>query len=102
VLLREIRERGYEGGVSQLKAYPAYGAGNHRWHGGLKDLADEYGFRPRLCRPGLNTWFERRCVAQWHTIRHPEQRERTVAEVWEDERPHLMQPRHPSMASSRT
>ena len=41
--------------------------------------------------PALNTWLERRCVAQWHTIRHPEQRERTVAEVWEDERPHLMQ-----------
>ncbi len=29
----------------------AYGPGNHRWHAGLKDLADEYGFRPRLCRP---------------------------------------------------
>jgi transposase len=29
----------------------AYGAGNHRWHAGLKELADEYGFRPRLCRP---------------------------------------------------
>lgn len=28
-----------------------YGAGNHRWHAGLKDLAGEYGFRPRLCRP---------------------------------------------------
>jgi transposase len=41
--------------------------------------------------PALNTWLERRCVAQWHTIRHPEQRERTVAEVWEDERPLLMQ-----------
>jgi transposase len=39
----------------------------------------------------LNAWLERRCVAQWHSIRHPEQRERTVAEVWEDERSHLMQ-----------
>jgi hypothetical protein len=39
----------------------------------------------------LNTWLERRCVAQWHSIRHPEQRERTVAEVWDDEQPHLMQ-----------
>jgi transposase len=29
----------------------AYGPGNHRWHAGLKDLADKYGFRPRLCRP---------------------------------------------------
>lgn len=29
----------------------AYGPGQHRWHAGLKALADEYGFRPRLCRP---------------------------------------------------
>ena len=29
----------------------AYGPGHHRWHAGLKELADEYGFRPRLCRP---------------------------------------------------
>jgi transposase len=29
----------------------AYGLGQHRWHAGLKELADEYGFRPRLCRP---------------------------------------------------
>lgn len=29
----------------------AYGAGNHRWHPGLKALAEEYGFRARLCRP---------------------------------------------------
>jgi transposase len=29
----------------------AYGPGNHRWHAGLKELAEEYGFRPRLCRP---------------------------------------------------
>jgi transposase len=29
----------------------AYGEGKHRWHAGLKALADEYGFRPRLCRP---------------------------------------------------
>jgi len=39
----------------------------------------------------LNAWLERRCQAQWHSIRHPEQRERTVAEVWADERAHLMQ-----------
>jgi hypothetical protein len=39
----------------------------------------------------LNAWLERRCQAQWHTIRHPKQRERTVAEVWADERSHLMQ-----------
>ena len=29
----------------------AYGEGQHRWHAGLKALAEEYGFRPRLCRP---------------------------------------------------
>ena len=29
----------------------AYGIGQHRWHPGLKALAEEYGFRPRLCRP---------------------------------------------------
>jgi hypothetical protein len=39
----------------------------------------------------LNAWLERRCLAQWHSIRHPEQRERTIAEVWADERVHLMQ-----------
>ena len=39
----------------------------------------------------LNACLERRCQAQWHTIRHPEQRERTIAEVWAEERPHLMQ-----------
>jgi hypothetical protein len=39
----------------------------------------------------LNAWLERRCQAQRHSIRHPEQRERTIAEVWAEERPHLMQ-----------
>lgn len=29
----------------------AYGAGQHRWHPRLLALADEYGFRPRVCRP---------------------------------------------------
>jgi transposase len=29
----------------------AYGPGQHRWHSALKALAEEYGFRPRLCRP---------------------------------------------------
>lgn len=29
----------------------AYGEGQHRWHAALQALADEYGFRPRLCRP---------------------------------------------------
>ena len=38
----------------------------------------------------LNTWLERRCQALWQTVRHPEQPQRTVAEVWADEREHLM------------
>lgn len=29
----------------------AYGEGEHRWHAALKAVADEYGFRPKLCRP---------------------------------------------------
>ncbi|MCO5101339.1 MAG: IS21 family transposase [Burkholderiaceae bacterium] len=29
----------------------AYGAGHHRWNPALLELAEEYGFRPRLCRP---------------------------------------------------
>ncbi|MFM8535837.1 MAG: IS21 family transposase [Acidimicrobiia bacterium] len=29
----------------------AYGPGRHRWHDRLRDLAEEFGFRPRLCRP---------------------------------------------------
>jgi transposase len=29
----------------------AYGQGMHRWHPGLQMLAEEYGFRPKVCRP---------------------------------------------------
>lgn len=29
----------------------AYGESRHRWHPRLAALADEYGFRPRVCRP---------------------------------------------------
>jgi transposase len=29
----------------------AYGEGRHRWHSGMRDLASEYGFSPRVCRP---------------------------------------------------
>ena len=38
----------------------------------------------------LNTWLEQRCRALWHEIRHPEQSDRTIAEVYADERPALM------------
>ena len=33
----------------------------------------------------LNTWLEQRCQSLWHEIRHPEQSQRTVADVWADE-----------------
>ena len=46
---------------------------------------------PRFADLGaLNDWLERRCVALWSEIRHPEQSGRTIAEVWADEQPHLM------------
>ena len=38
----------------------------------------------------LNVWLEHRCIAQWSQIRHPEQPQRTIAEVWADEQAHLM------------
>ncbi len=38
----------------------------------------------------LNGWLEQRCIGLWGQIRHPEQPGRTVAEVWADERTHLM------------
>ncbi len=38
----------------------------------------------------LNTWLEQRCQALWHEIRHPEQTNRTIAEVYADEQPALM------------
>lgn len=44
---------------------------------------------PTLAAP--NTWLEAKCVALWQSIKHPERRDRTVAEVWTEERPLLMQ-----------
>jgi len=38
----------------------------------------------------LNAWLERRCIALWHELRHPEQSRRTIAEVWAEEQDHLM------------
>ena len=38
----------------------------------------------------LNDWLEERCQALWHGILHPEQSNRTVAEVFDDERAALM------------
>lgn len=37
----------------------------------------------------LNAWLEERCIALWHELKHPEQ-ERTIAEVWQEEKTHLM------------
>ncbi|MCD6672194.1 MAG: IS21 family transposase [Burkholderiaceae bacterium] len=31
----------------------AYGEGLHRWHSGMRELANAYGFVPRVCRPYL-------------------------------------------------
>jgi transposase len=38
----------------------------------------------------LNDWLLQRCVALWSGILHPDQSGRTVAEVWQEERAHLM------------
>lgn len=37
----------------------------------------------------LNDWLADQCVLLWQQVKHPEQ-ERTIWEVWSDERPHLM------------
>ena len=38
----------------------------------------------------LNTWLEQRCISLWRELLHPEQRHRTIAEVWTEERATLM------------
>ena len=38
----------------------------------------------------LNAWLEQRCQALWQEAAHPEQRQRTIAEVYADERAALM------------
>lgn len=38
----------------------------------------------------LNDWLEQRCLALWGEIRHPEDKMRTIWQVWEAEKPHLM------------
>ena len=62
-VLRECHEQAfaYFGGVPREVLYDnmrtvvvernAYGAGRHRFHRGLWDLARHFGFTPRLCRP---------------------------------------------------
>ena len=46
--------------------------------------------RPLPILPSCNAWLEERCQALWHEIAHPEQSNRTVAEVYDDERSALM------------
>lgn len=53
----------------------------HRlWHGApaFDTLAD------------LNDWLAARCIALWSELAHPEQKDRTIADVWAEERPILM------------
>ena len=38
----------------------------------------------------LNTWLEQRCRALWQETRHPEHKDRWIAELWAEEREHLM------------
>jgi len=38
----------------------------------------------------LNDWLALRCKALWQEQSHPEQRDRMIAEMWEEEREHLM------------
>lgn len=38
----------------------------------------------------LNVWLEQRCHTLWKELRHPEDKQRTVAEVWKDECSALM------------
>ena len=38
----------------------------------------------------LNEWLEMRCIALWAELRHPQQREFTIRDLWEQERPKLM------------
>ncbi|MEE4244550.1 MAG: IS21 family transposase, partial [Kangiellaceae bacterium] len=38
----------------------------------------------------LNEWLEQQCIADWQTRRHPQYSNRTIEQVWLDERTHLM------------
>lgn len=38
----------------------------------------------------LNDWLQAQCLAKWHELRHPEIRDRRIAQVWQEEVPHLM------------
>ena len=38
----------------------------------------------------LNDWLQAQCLAQWHVVKHPERRDVCIAQVWQEEVPHLM------------
>ena len=38
----------------------------------------------------LNQWLEQRCVTLWRELKHPEQKDRTIYEMWLEEREALM------------
>lgn len=46
--------------------------------------------QPMASLEALNDWLQVQCLAQWHEIKNPDQPQRTLAEVWQDEQPHLM------------
>ena len=50
----------------------------------------------------LNAWLGDRCRALWDEVRHPEHDQFSVAEMLDNERPHLMPMPSPSTATSRT
>lgn len=38
----------------------------------------------------LNRWLEQRCIALWEELPHPEDKQRTIAQCWREEKSHLM------------
>ena len=38
----------------------------------------------------VNDWLEKRCLALWQDMTHPEQKDRTIYEMWQEERQTLM------------
>jgi transposase len=46
--------------------------------------------QPMPSLEALNDWLQATCLAQWNALTHPQSRERRIAEVWQEERPHLM------------
>jgi len=43
----------------------------------------------------LNEWLQRRCLLLWSEIKHPEQKDRSIADVYLDERAYMMALPHP-------